>query len=68
MNFSNDILLILLLGMFAESNNINLATNQSFLFLLLLILGLGGNNHNCCSNRNNAVTSSLFPNQFFTSF
>lgn len=68
MNFSNDVLLVLLLGMFAESNNVNLATNQSFLFLLLLILGLGNNHGSCCNRNNNFVTSSFFPNQFVTSF
>ncbi len=68
MNFSNDILLVLLLGIVAEGNNVNLATNQSFLFLLLLIL-LGNNNHShCCPGRTSFVSSSLFPNQFFTGF
>lgn len=57
-------LLVLLLGVYAKANNVDLGTNTGFLFLLLLIL-LGGNtltsgNTMCCSSVNN----SLFPNQF----
>lgn len=67
MNYTSDILLVLLIGMFAQSNNVNLATNQSFLFLLLLIL-LGNNHSGSCCRGNNFITSSLFPNQTFTAF
>ena len=65
MNFSNDALLVLLIGMFAQGNNVNLATNQGFLFLLLLIL-LGNNHGSYCNRGNNFITSSTFPNQFVT--
>ncbi len=67
MNYTSDILLVLLIGIFAQSNNVNLATNQSFLFLLLLIL-LGRNSSGSCCRNNNFITSSLFPNQTFTAF
>ena len=63
MNFTSDALIVLLIGMFAQGNNVNLATNQGFLFLLLLIL-LGNNGTSHCCHRNNFITSSTFPNQF----
>lgn len=57
-------ILVLLLGVYAQANNVDLGTNTGFLFLLLLIL-LNGNSFQTsgittCSNVNN----SLFPNQF----
>ena len=58
-------ILVLLLGVYAKANNVDLGTNTGFLFLLLLIL-LNGNSFQtggstmCCSGVNN----SLFPNQF----
>lgn len=65
-NTSSTILLVLLLGAFAQGNNVDLATNSSFLFLLLLIL-LGIDNNSCnCNNRTVTTTSALFPNQFIT--
>ncbi len=42
MNFSQDILLVLLLSIFAQSTGTELANNTNF--LLLLLLALSGNN------------------------
>ena len=63
-NISSTILLVLLLGAYAQGNNVDLATNSSFLFLLLLILL--GNENSQCNNTRTVTTSSLFPNQFIT--
>ena len=63
-NISSTILLVLLLGAYAQGNNVDLATNSSFLFLLLLILL--GNENSQCNNTRTVTTSQLFPNQFIT--
>ncbi len=54
MNFSQDILLVLLIGIIASATGTDLATNTNI--LLLLLLTLAGNSNNitngcCCQNR-----------------
>lgn len=61
MNFSNDVLLVLLLSIFASANNIDLNTNTNFLLLLLLILsGLNTGCNSCgcnpCNVGGNCIT------------
>jgi len=58
-------LLVLLLGVYAQANNVDLGTNTGFLFLLLLIL-LNGNNFQTSGTTTycSGVNNSLFPNQF----
>lgn len=55
MNFSQDILIVLLIAIFAQATGTELANNTNF--LLLLLLALAGFNHgfgfnNCCCNNN----------------
>lgn len=53
MNFSSDILLVLLLAVFAQYTGTDLANNTNFLLLLLLALAGFNNgfcNNNCCCN------------------
>ena len=56
MTFSQDILLVLLIGVIAQATNTELATNTNFLLLLLLALGAYRTNNfssrsgNCTSN------------------
>ncbi|MDD2227257.1 MAG: hypothetical protein PHH71_01570 [Clostridia bacterium] len=45
MNFSQDILLVLMLSIFAQSTGTELATNTNFLLLLLLALSA----NRCCT-------------------
>ena len=40
MNFSQDVLLVLIISIYAASTNTDLNTNTNFLLLLLMILGL----------------------------
>lgn len=54
MNNTEEFLLLILIGLFANANDINLANNTSILLLFALLL-FGGNNFNfnnngsCCS-------------------
>lgn len=50
MNFSQDILLVLLIAIFAQSTNTELANNTNFLLLLLLALAGFNNFGSCCCN------------------
>lgn len=57
MTFSQDILIVLLIGVIAQATNTELATNTNFLLLLLLALGAyrtgnssSLNSGNCTSN------------------
>lgn len=53
MNFSQDILTVLLLSVFAQSTGTELSTNSNYLLLLLLALSSSGNScgcNNCCTN------------------
>lgn len=51
MNNSSELLLFLILiGLFANANDLDLANNTSILLLLGLIL-IGGNHNSCSSNR-----------------
>ncbi len=54
MNFSQDILLVMLIGILASATGTDLATNTNILLLLLLTLA-GNTNNNfgncCCQNR-----------------
>lgn len=50
MNFSNDVLLVLLLSIFTSANNVDLNNNTNFLLLLLLVLS--GNTCSSCSGCN----------------
>ena len=60
MNFSQDILIVLLIAIFAQSTGTELANNTNFLLLLLLALaGFNNNRGNCCCNNN------LFQRSFF---
>lgn len=54
MNFSNDILLVLLLSIFAQSSGTELSTNSNYLLLLLLALSAqnGCCNYSCGCNCN----------------
>lgn len=57
-------LLVLLIGIYAQANNVDLGTNTGFLFLLLLNL-LNQNGNNCgCNNSGCCGNNSIFPNQF----
>ncbi|MCI7002765.1 MAG: hypothetical protein MR904_00260 [Clostridia bacterium] len=55
MNNTEEFLLLILIGLFANANDINLANNTSILLLFALLLFGGGNNFNfnnngsCCS-------------------
>lgn len=55
MNNTEEFLLLILTGLFANANDINLANNTSILLLFALLLFGGGNNFNfnnngsCCS-------------------
>ncbi len=55
MNNTEEFLLLILIGLFAKANDINLANNTSILLLFALLLFGGGNNFNfnnngsCCS-------------------
>lgn len=44
MNFSNDILLVMLISIFTSANDVDLNTNTNFLLLLLLALSASQNN------------------------
>lgn len=44
MNFSDDVLLVLLLSIFTSANNVDLNTNTNFLLLLLLTLSTRAQN------------------------
>lgn len=48
MNFSNEILLVMLIGIIASATDTDLATNTNILLLLLLIL-LSTDNSNSCN-------------------
>lgn len=48
MNFSQDILLVLLISVIAQSSGTELATNTNFLLLLLLALSGSRNQCNTC--------------------
>ena len=58
MNFSQDILTVLLISIFAQSAGTELSTNSNYLLLLLLALSSSGNScgcnncgcNNCCTN------------------
>lgn len=55
-NFSQELLLLIFLGVFANANDVDLANNTTILLLLALILFNGGNedsNSCCCRNRFN---------------
>ncbi len=48
MNFSQDVLLILLISIFTNATNTELFTNTNFLILLLLILSMNNYNTSTC--------------------
>jgi len=51
MNFSQDILFVLLISVIANATNTDLATNTNFLLLLLLALSNNGGTSSCgCSS------------------
>lgn len=55
-NFSQELLLLIMIGVFANANDVDLANNTTILLLLALILFNGGtedNNSCCCRNRYN---------------
>lgn len=54
-NFSEQLLLLILIGVFANANDVDLANNTTILLLLALILfnGSGISNSNGCCCRNN---------------
>ena len=53
MNNTEEFLLLILIGLFASANDINLASNSTILLLLALILfgnnGFNWGGNNCCS-------------------
>ena len=49
MNFSNEILLVMLIGIIASATDTDLATNSNILLLLLLILLSTSGSGSCCS-------------------
>ena len=57
MNFSNDLLLLILIGVFATANDVDLANNTTILLLLaLILLGNGQQDiNNRCRYRNNNI-------------
>ena len=55
-NFSQELLLLIMIGVFANANDLDLANNTTILLLLALILFNGNdtiNNSCCCRNSNN---------------
>ncbi len=55
-NFSQELLLLIMIGVFANANDVDLANNTTILLLLALILFNGGTDYNnscCCRNRYN---------------
>ncbi|MCI6573141.1 MAG: hypothetical protein MSA34_02105 [Firmicutes bacterium] len=51
MNFSNEILLVMLIGIIAAATDTDLATNSNILLLLLLILlSTSGSCNSCCTS------------------
>ena len=62
MNFTDDVLLVLLLSIFTSANNVDLTTNTNFLLLLLLILSVGAQNQ--CPNPCVCGTAITCPGRF----
>ncbi len=61
MNFSQDVMLVLLLGLLANQNDTNLATNSNILLLLLLALaGINNNDNNNWSCANTCPGNTRF--------
>ena len=61
-NFSQELLLLILIGVVANGNDVDLANNTSILLILALVL-FNGNNSSCgCSSCNNGCcrNNSLF--------
>ena len=56
-NFSSELLLLILIGVFASANDVDLANNTTILLLLALILFNSSNNNCCC--RNNLSTFGI---------
>lgn len=50
MEFSNEILLVMLIGIIASATDTDLASNTNILLLLLLILLSNSGSSNCCSS------------------
>lgn len=60
---SQDVLLVLLLSIFASGNDVDLSTNTNYLLLLLLVLS--GNNTGGCSTCNRCNSCSSCNRSFF---
>ena len=58
-NFSQELLLLILIGVFANANDVDLANNTTILLLLALIL-FNGTNNNSCGCCNNRCNNNLF--------
>lgn len=64
MNFTQDVLLVLLIGVIASATDTDLATNTNILLLILLFLSTQDNtNGSCCSSNLGCGLSrtSFFP-------
>lgn len=58
-NFSEQLLLLILIGVFANANDVDLANNTTILLLLALIL-FNGSNNTCGCGCNTCRNNSLF--------
>ena len=58
-NFTQELLILLMIGVFANANDVDLANNTTILLLLALIL-FGNNFNNGCSCRNSCGCNFLY--------
>ena len=65
MTFSQDILIVLLIGVIAQATNTELATNTNFLLLLLLALGAYRSGSSSSSNSGNCTSNCPGVNRSF---
>lgn len=65
MTFSQDILIVLLIGVIAQATNTELATNTNFLLLLLLALGAYRSGSSTSSNHGNCTSNCPGVNRSF---
>ena len=65
MTFSQDILIVLLIGVIAQATNTELATNTNFLLLLLLALGAYRTGNSSSSNSGNCTSNCPGVNRSF---
>lgn len=62
--FSQDVLLVLLLSIFASSNDVDLSNNTNYLLLLLLVLSQGSGGCSTCNSCSGCSSCSRRNNLF----